>query len=885
MKNHFELFQLPLMFEIDAQQLDAAYRELQSRVHPDKFVTATDAEKRVAMQWATRANEAYQTLKNPLKRAMYLCEMNGVDLGTESNTAMPVSFLMQQIEWREALDEARDTKNQTALEQLESELHQYVNTPTRDNNILDLVLSTGEDLVSDLKVGLEYSTSDHRLITFKVKMKNKALNSSKEKVPDFRRADFVKLRNLLANSDWNNMLTVRDINKSWEIFQGIFNGAVNQCVPFRNRRKQVNTKPKWWTNEISRNLTTKKRAHDRYVVTRDQNDRDEFCRVRRETKRLIRQSKRNLEEHIANSSKSNPKEFYSYVRNKKMLGSTIGPLATTDGNIVNEDTEMANILNDFFASVFTDEDPGDIKPFPARHNDDTYLNNIHITERDILQTVTKMNVNKTPGPDKISPRILKEVKEEISHPLFILFSESLRQGKVPTDWKYANVTPVFKKGVKSNPSNYRPISLTSVICKTLETLIRDKVVKFLEKNGLINNSQFGFRNKRSCLTNLLDFFNYVYNVYDDCRSVDIIYLDFQKAFDKVPHMRLLTKLKAHGVTGNIHKWIEDWLSKRKQRVVINGISSSWRGVKSGVPQGSVLGPVLFLIYVNDLDDGLTCKVSKFADDTKIASKVISTLDKEFLQRDLDKLSNWARDWQMKFNIEKCKVMHIGINNDNVKYLMNGVELLVTNTETDLGVMISDDLKPSNQCSKVVKTANKLVGFIGRTFEHKSEKVILTLYNSLVRPLLEYCIQFWSPYYRKDIDKLERVQRRVTKMIPRLRCKPYEQRLQELNLFSLSKRRMRGDLIEVFKMLKGFVNVDVNDYFTLAQSRITRGNGYKIASKRFASQEAKHFFFNRVVNAWNSLPASVVESESVVTFKNRLDEYLKSNSEIAYFSPA
>ncbi len=197
----------------------------------------------------------------------------------------------------------------------------------------------------------------------------------------------------------------------------------------------------------------------------------------------------------------------------------------------------------------------------------------------------------------------------------------------------------------------------------------------------------------------------MYNVYEDCRSVDRIYLDFQKAFHKAPHMRLLTKLKAHGVNGNILKWIEDWLSERKQRVVINGISSAWRGVRRGVPHGSVLGPVLFLIYINNLDDGLACKVSKFPDDTIIASMVISTLDKEFLQKYLGKLINWAHDWQIKFNVETCEVMHIGINNENVKYLMNGMELSVTNTETGLGVMISDDLKLCNQCSKVVKTAN------------------------------------------------------------------------------------------------------------------------------------------------------------------------------------
>ncbi len=180
-------------------------------------------------------------------------------------------------------------------------------------------------------------------------------------------------------------------------------------------------------------------------------------------------------------------------------------------------------------------------------------------------------------------------------------------------------------------------------------------------------------------------------------------------------------------------------------MVINGVSSGWREVKSGVPQGSVIGPVLFPIYVNDLDDGLTCNVSKFADDTKIASKVISTRDKKFLQKDLDKFSNRARDWQIKFNVEKCRGIHIGINNDNTKYLMSGVEPSVTITETDLGIMISDDLKPSNQCSKVVKPLINVLPSLIVQLNINQKQDILSLYNSLVRPLLEYCVQFWSPY--------------------------------------------------------------------------------------------------------------------------------------------
>ena len=417
----------------------------------------------------------------------------------------------------------------------------------------------------------------------------------------------------------------------------------------------------------------------------------------------------------------------------------------------------------------------------------------------------------------------------------------------------------------------------------METIIRDNIVNFLEENDIINGSQPVFRNKRSCITNVLDFFYYVFDVFDENRSVDIIYLDFQKAFDKVPHERLLSKVLSHGIVGNIHIWLKDWLSERKQRVVINGFTSSWLDVKSGVPQGSVPGPILFLIYVNDIDVGLNCKVSKFADDTKIACQATTTRESEKLQSDLDRLNDWANKWQMKFNIDKCKVLHVGSNNNLLQYSMNGQQLSAVKKEKDLGVLVTDDLKPGQHCSEVVKTANKLVGFIGRVFENKSEKVILKLYNSLVRPHLEYCVQFWSPYYKKDIEKLERVQRRITKMIPRLRNKSYEERLKELNLFNLTKRRMRGDLIEVYKIFKGFDNLNVENYFSLDRSNVTRRqNNFKIVGKRFNSNEAKHFFFNRVVNIWNSLPSSIVDSETVMTFKNRLDKYLENNPQLRYY---
>ena len=425
-----------------------------------------------------------------------------------------------------------------------------------------------------------------------------------------------------------------------------------------------------------------------------------------------------------------------------------------------------------------------------------------------------------------------------------------------SEWKLANITPLFKKGDKSNPGNYRPISLTSVVCKLMESILRDKIVEFLEKNNIIRDSQHGFRNRRSCLTNLLDFLHDIYEMYEEGRAVDIIYLDFQKAFDKVPHRKLLNKVESHGISGHIHRWISDWLCDRKQRVVLNGKFSDWRNVSSGVPQGPVLGPILFLIYINDLDEDVKCKISKFAGDTKIANRVIPLSRQQELQNYLNTLGEWAVDSQMFFNVDKCKVLHIGNRNVQANHTMNGKQLAKIEQEKDLGVVISSDLKPSKQCSEVVKTANKLIGFIGRSFEFRTEEIIITLYNALVRPHLEYCVQCWSPYYKKDIEKLEGVQRRMTKLIPRLRNKPYEERLNELNLFSLTKRRLRGDLIEVFKIIKGIENMDMEKYFTTAcLSAASSSRGCKRLASFSASPASSIISFEPLFNCFNEAQAS------------------------------
>ena len=406
----------------------------------------------------------------------------------------------------------------------------------------------------------------------------------------------------------------------------------------------------------------------------------------------------------------------------------------------------------------------------------------------------------------------------------------------------------------------------------MESLIRDSILGHVRQHNLIKDTQHGFLKNRSCLTNLLEFLEFVSDYVDQGNPIDVIFLDFQKAFDKVPHRRLMLKIKSFGIIGGVFNWVEDWLKDREQRVVLLGRNSNWIKVKSGVPQGSVLGPLLFLIYINDIDDAVCSNLLKFADDTKVFNVVTSKDDIDRLQMDLYNLCKWSQEWLMLFNVEKCKVMHIGHNNSKAQYEMNGHYLDEVIEERDLGVIIQNDLKCSSQCIKAVNTANRILGMIKRTFSDRDKEVILQLYKSLVRPHLEYSVQAWNPHFQKDIDLLEGVQRRATKLISSLQDKTYEERLHILNLTTLETRRVRGDLIEVFKIFKGFENLDPSLFFELSTAP-TRGHSLKLIKPRCRLDIRKFSFSHRIIDIWNSLDNSIIACDSINSFKNRIDKFL------------
>ena len=450
-------------------------------------------------------------------------------------------------------------------------------------------------------------------------------------------------------------------------------------------------------------------------------------------------------------------------------------------------------------------------------------------------------------------------------------------GQVPSDWKLANVTPIFKKGSKSNPENYRPVSLTSVPCKLMESIIRDNVVDHLLLNQLIKSSQHGFMKHKSCTTNLLEFLENVTKMVDNGDPVDIIYLDFSKAFDKVPKLRLIAKMKAHGIRGDVLRWISEWLSGRKQRTVLNGSFSAWADVISGVPQGSVLGPLASIIFINDLD---TCTelisiMNKFADDTKLGHKVNTDRDREVLQDCLNKLLVWATDWCMEFNVKKCKILHTGRNNSKFIYNMNGLPLEEIQQERDIGVVISNDLKPSRQCAEAARRASVVLGQVSRAFMYRDRITFLKLYTQFIRCHLEFAIPAWSPWTATDIEILEKVQRRAVNLISGLKGVSYEEKLKELGILSLEKRRKRFDLIQTYKILSGIDQVDSSIWFRTVGAnaqRLTRTTAYckNLIPNKSKTEMRHNFFSNRVVNTWNRLPTEVKEARTLNSFKKLLD---------------
>ena len=492
----------------------------------------------------------------------------------------------------------------------------------------------------------------------------------------------------------------------------------------------------------------------------------------------------------------------------------------------------------------------------------------------MFHAINLLNRFKFPGPDDIHPAIFKELAVILAEPLSNLFTLSLRQGRLPNDWKQAVVTPMHKSGNKHDPGNYRPVSLTCVACKIMEKVLAHRIRQHLEANALLHPGQHGFRRGRSCITNLLTAREKWVEARSAGEDVDVIFVDFSKAFDKVPHPRLLQKLVTYGIVGDTLDWLEDFLVGRHFSVRVHLVRSSEMDVRSGVPQGSVLGPLLFLIYVNDLLEYIQSPCIMYADDLKIWRAIKDEDDADRVQNDLDFLVQWAASWCLPINAAKCSYMHIGRENSVNAYHIGGVLLPLTQCERDLGVMVSNTLKTSKHTEKVCANARGMLGAIRRSFYKLSPAAFKVLYASHVRPRLEYGGPAAYPITQGELDQVERVQRAATRLVDGLQGKTYEERLQSLDLYPQHYRRLRGDIIILRSILRGKLAPDLLSEFPLRGDDRRRGHNFHLLKQASGKLSSKFRLSRRVVNIWNSLPATVVDEDNEATFKTKLDQHLR-----------
>lgn len=783
-----------------------------------------------------------------------------------------------------------------------SMLHQHISRATRDrdgqqSNICDLIFTSDIDMLTNIQHTGHLDKSDHQTITFDL------CNTFSKFIPKTTTRFKYKLANIQEieksmNKNWDELLANKSSEEAYSIFLNAYKEARDRHVPkVTSTSSDKYQKPIWMKPSTLRLIRRKKSAHIKYLNTRRIYDRERYKSLRNQVTNTVKQDRVAFERNISKEIRNNNKLFWRYVNAQRTTKSTIPDLKRPDGTLATEDKEKAELLNLQFNSVYTKEDLKNIPEFEDLHLD-TFLDEIKIEKQDVKKILKNLKTDKSCGPDEVHPYILQKLADLISTPLTMIFKQSLQTGIVPKIWKEGIVSALFKKGNRSLAANYRPITLTSVVCKVLERLIVVKIVQHLTKNNLQNPHQHGFTIKKSTMTNLIEALNIWSEALSHGLSLDIIYLDYEKAFDKVPHQRLLRQLSRFGIKGQTLNWIKDYLSARTQKVRLNGTLSSQTTVLSGVPQGSVLGPALFLIFVADLSPLIKNFISFYADDTKLFSYILDSKDHmhtpESIQNDINTLTAWSEKMQMSFNAEKCHTLHLGNKNpktnytlakminikqstSSIKYTLHFYTLEEVDEEKDLGVLVDKNLNFKSHISKKISKANSMLYLIKNSFKFLDKQIFTMLYKSLVRPHLEYVSPVWNPITSREIKKLEGVQRRATKMVPELTNLPYTERLKALNLPTLQYRRLRQDLIFIYNYVNQNLILDTHTYCKTCrtpQDMLTpvtsgsRGHPYRYTIQRHPGIRRK-FLTSRAIPQWNKLQAETVTAPNINLFKSRL----------------
>lgn len=767
------------------------------------------------------------------------------------------------------------------------DLTQIVSEPTRitphSTTLIDLIFVSSVDLVKFCKTISPLANADHcgLQLLFTIKSPKTSEKAVPRKVWRYSLADWQKAAEMIECIEWDSILP-RDVDKCWKEWKSCFLQVMELCIPHTTAKLKRNLP---WLNKDILNAIKKRDTLFRTAkATGKSCDRERYNQKRNQVVSMLRESKQSFFDN--NLNQTDVKTFWKTVRLLNRDYSSSIPTLCDGATTADTNLDKATLLNNYFYTCFNHEQPPlqqlpDLAEslLPPAGVPSDFL----CTEESVLELLSELDTTKSTGHDGISSQMLKFTSSSIADSLHKLFNRSLSTGIFPSDWKLGRITAIPKGSNRKVPSGYRPISVLPIVSKLIERHVKTIIMEFLKENSPISTRQWGFMANRSTISALIKVIDDWSKALDQGYEVCVIFFDVSKAFDTVPHSPLLAKLHELSFDPYLLRWIKSYLTNRSQYVCVDGVTSSILPVLSGVPQGSVLGPLLFIIYINDVATVIspTSDANMFADDIALYRVIKTTSDYVHLQEDINSVSHCIHHKQLQFNASKCKMMLISKKTTNSiqppQLTLNGTVLTRVYNYKYLGVTITADLSWTLHISNCCNKTRKLTGLLYRRFhQHASSPTLLKLYCSFIRPHLEYASIVWNPGLKGNIDELEDVQKFALRVCFKSWELSYSELLTNARLPSLEQRRLLASLCHLFKILQGFTDFDNAPLQSRVNLYNTRSSNKPILSVPAArTNYYQHSFFPNIISMWNSLPREATECKSILCFKRYVNSFLES----------
>ena len=775
---------------------------------------------------------------------------------------------------------------------------QLIHCPTHTHGrTLDLLYTNDPNLVSSLNIlgRNDFCFSDHFAVRFSIGVKANAIDRPPRTVRLFDKGDYESMATDLSIIDWTEVFG-DDMDANWNSFCAIIEKLTDKYIP--TRIVKASSCHLWSGTDCDRARKRKEALRDKAKTSGLSADWDKYKAARKEFKKTVN---KNLCSSLdLDKTDAVTKKFWKQV--KLTSKSTRIPPVVNDGSVFRTDRmEQANLFNAHFASNFSAPSSYDTVTISFDSDD---LDNFNFCASDVYGVLSKLNTTKPAGPDGIHSMIYSKCAGALAYPLSLLYNTAYSIGSLPVIWRTANVVPVHKKGDRKDVRNYRPISLTCIAMKVLERLVN---YQLLDKcYSKLDTRQHGFLPGKSCLTQLIPFLDDLTHSNHNSDAVDIIYYDFSKAFDSVNHDILLEKLKyMFNIDGKMLNLLRSYLLGRKQRVVINGSQSDPIDVLSGVPQGSILGPLLFIMFINDvfLTTRGNTKMALFADDIKTWSVITCVTDCMNLQFTIDNLYRWSCVNKMNFHPDKCRVISMSPKTSYLSwgqlplfepsYNLNSITLDIVDYQRDLGVFVSSSLSWSFHFEYVLQQFVDRFNLLRRTYYYlRNINQKRTLYLTMVRSMLVHCCHIWAPQAIGLINKLEAAQKRCVKWIfntsylVKWSSNYYHSQLANIGLVPVDVFFKINDMKLFYRIIHGLVYLELPSYLYIARpsdyNRLTRSKydvinytdvTYIICSIERPSSILENSFFYRSHILWNSIPYHIRQCNSYPKFSRLIRTFL------------